>query len=227
MINVGYVITNGSKFIRMDQKNKVDSTKSFQQAKVFESRIKAVNFASCMPSSFRNAGYEVVSADFFVESQTEEDCLQQVQEHDNIQLKEINEEFLDMDYLLANVQVFEEFIREFQNQKFLIEREQTRMDRMILDLEHAAEICELDVRRGYMLYKMLHKARKRRRACKDAALICAELMTHVDQSILSGHNTKMIESFYDRKYRPREIPDLFDIFNGKKTQERELEEEPD
>ena len=166
----------------MNSRNKVDSTRCFQDAKIFESATKAGNFAACLPGIFRNAGYEVVNADVFIEAQTEEECGHPQEHEEDSKPLEINEEFLDLEYLLANVQVFEEFIKEFKEQRPLLEKEQIRMERAIMDLEHAAELCELDVRRGYMLYKMLHKARKRRRACKDAVTIIAELENRVDKT---------------------------------------------
>lgn len=214
---MGYVITNGSKFIRTNSKNRVDSTKCFQDAKIFESATKASNFATCLPGIFRNAGYEVVNANVFIEAQTEEECVQPQECEGEPKTIEINEEFLDLEYLLANVQVFEEFIKEFKEQRPLLEKEQIRMERVIMDLEHAAELCELDVRRGYMLYKMLHKARKRRRACKDAVTIIAELETRIDKTMFRGDNTRMIEGFFNRKYSPREIENVFAIFDCKKA----------
>lgn len=221
---MGYVITNGSKFIRMNSKNRVDSTRCFQDAKIFESATKAGNFATCLPGIFRNAGYEVVNADVFIEAQTEDECARP-QEYEEVEKPlEINEEFLDLEYLLANVQVFEEFIRDFKAQKDLITKEQARMERVIVDLEHVAELCELDVRRGYMLYKMLHKARKRRRSCKDAATIISILESHVDHTVLNGDNTKMIEGLFHRQYAPRELEDIFDIFSHQKCSTTDLED---
>lgn len=201
----------------MNSRNKVDSTRCFQDAKIFESATKAGNFAACLPGIFRNAGYEVVNADVFIEAQTEEECGHPQEHEEDSKPLEINEEFLDLEYLLANVQVFEEFIKEFKEQRPLLEKEQIRMERAIMDLEHAAELCELDVRRGYMLYKMLHKARKRRRACKDAVTIIAELENRVDKTMFRGDNTRMIEGFFNRQYTPREIENVFEIFDCKKA----------
>lgn len=219
--NLGYVITNGSKFIRMNSKNRVDSTRSFQDARVFDSLTKANNFAACLPSLFRNTGYEVVNADVFIEAQTEDDCVEHQDEQKQSQPMEINEELLDLEYLLANVEVFEDFIIECKAQKPLIEKEQHKMERVIMDLEHAAELCELDVRRGYMLYKMLHQARKRRRACKDAVTIIAELEGRIDRSMLHKDNTAMIDGFFHRQYTPREIDNIFEIFDSKKANAQE------
>lgn len=201
----------------MNSRNKVDSTRCFQDAKIFESVTKAGNFAACLPGIFRNAGYEVVNADVFIEAQTEEECEHPQEHEEDPKPLAINEELLDLEYLLANVQVFEEFIRDFKAQKDLIIKEQVRMERIIVDLEHVAELCELDVRRGYMLYKMLHKARKRRRACKDAATIISILESHVDNTVLNGDNTKMIEGLFHRQYTPREIENVFDLFDCKKA----------
>lgn len=218
---MGYVITNGSKFIRMNNKNRVDSTRSFQDARVFDSPAKANNFAACLPSLFRNAGYEVVNTDVFIEEPVKEDRAARTEAVKKPQPMEINEELLDLEYLLANVEVFEDFIIECKKQKPLIEKEQHKMERVIMDLEHAAELCELDVRRGYMLYKMLHQARKRRRCCKDAVTIIAELEGRVDRSMSHKENTAMIEGFFHRQYTPREISDIFEIFDSKKSTQQE------
>ena len=216
---MGYVITNGSKFIRVDNRNRVDTTKNFQDAKIFDSRVKANNFVCCLPGLYRNAGYEVVSDDLFLEDDLmqkcncDTSCEQKAISQPTVSPETINEEFLDIEFLLANVKVFEEFIRDFKEQKDLITKEQARMERVIVDLEHAAELCELDARRGYLLYKMLHDARKRRRACKDAATIISILESHVDHTILKGDNTKMIEGLLHRQYTPREIQNVFEIFS--------------
>lgn len=222
---MSYVITNGSKFISMNSQNRVDTTRDIYSAKFFDSILKANNFMACIPKALRSAGYEVVDDQLFLEEASEqpETACEQQQTKNPIKREtvEINEEYLDLDYLYANVQVFEEFIHDFQEQKDALIAEQRRMEGRIIDLEHAAELCELDVRRGYLLYKMLHDARKRRRACKDALLVWGELEQHIDRSIMRGNNTKTVNGLYHREYTPREIDNLFEIFDGKAKTSKE------
>lgn len=228
---MGYAITNGSKFICVDARNRVDSTKNIHSAKNFDTYIKANNFAACLPALYRNAGYEVVNDDVFLDSQCEQDIERdgntQVDDDDRRgpSIPDINEEYLDLDFLLANVQVFEEFMRDFQRQKRAIELEHARMDRVITDLVHAAELYDLDARRGYMLYKMLREARRRRRACKDAEFVLCLLDDHVDDAILNCENTRAIEGLYHRQYRPREIKNLEEIFQSKNIRSSKQPEE--
>lgn len=224
---MGYVITNGSKFICVDARNKVDSTKNVHSAKLFDTWIKANNFFSCMPPLYRNAGYDIVE-DTVVLEEDEEQFQKQggdIKEHTKRDLPKINEEYLDLDFLLANVQVFEEFMRDLKAQKRAIEIEHARMDRVISDLVHAAELYDLDARRGYMLYKMLKDARRRRRACKDAEFVICLMDDHIDASILNCENTRSIEGLYHRQYRPREIKNLEELFQGRGTQQTEEEDD--
>lgn len=188
---MGYVITNGSKFICVDARNKVDSTKNVHSAKLFDTWIKANNFFSCMPPLYRNAGYDIVEDTVVLE---EEEQFQKqggdIKEHTKRDLPKINEEYLDLDFLLANVQVFEEFMRDLKSQKRAIEIEHAKMDRVISDLVHAAEIYDL-----------------------------------VDASILNCENTRSIEGLYHRQYRPREIKNLEELFQGRVMQQTEEEDD--
>ena len=81
----------------MNSRNKVDSTRCFQDAKIFESATKAGNFAACLPGIFRNAGYEVVNAAVFIEAQTEDECVRSHECEEEPKPLEINEEFLDIE----------------------------------------------------------------------------------------------------------------------------------
>ena len=69
---MGYVITNGSKFICVDARNKIDSTKNVHSAKLFDTWIKANNFFSCMPPLYRNAGYDIVEDTVVLEGEYEQ-----------------------------------------------------------------------------------------------------------------------------------------------------------
>lgn len=226
---MGYVITNGSKFICVDARNKIDSTKNVHSAKLFDTWIKANNFFSCMPPLYRNSGYDIVEDTVVLDGEYEQ---LQAQDSDTKERKtrdipEINDEYLDLDFLLANVQVFEEFMHELHSQKRAIEIEHAKMDRVISDLVHAAELYDLDARRGYMLYKMLKEARRRRRACKDAEFVLCLMDDHVDASILNCENTRSIEGLYHRQYRPREIKNLEELFQGRGIQQTEEEDDED
>ena len=73
---------------------------------------------------------------------------------------------LSAEFYLQQLKDFREFIQTIHSQREVLVNAQKKAK--LEDIEHAAELYNLDASHGYQLYKMLHDARVRRRKCKNA-----------------------------------------------------------
>jgi len=99
-------------------------------------------------------------------------------------------------------------IKELELEYDAIDKGVADVDKEILDIYHFIEFNDLDVVRGYKIYKELQTTLRKRRDLKDAQAITSELR-NTDLSIINASLDLSLETFENRGYRPRARQDLF------------------
>lgn len=98
-----------------------------------------------------------------------------------------------------------------KRKKYLIS-ELSEVDKNICDILHCAEFYQLDVFRGYKLYKILHETRIARREIKNELESINSILGHKINSKDIDNADKSIYGIYNNKsYAPRVVDDLFDL----------------
>jgi len=215
---MSWIITNGSLYIRTGSDNRPTTTKSKEDARKFDTRVKAENVCVCLPGAYRNLG-------FFVSAEEKEVTLdegldgripyrvaaQPVGKPELVkEANQLDTNYLDLNYVFEEVQRFETFVRKFEEQEQEIKQQQLHAEARIFDIMHAAELNSLNACEGFKLYKLLHEARVQRRQCKDALMALALLRESINGNISAGKITDTIAHFPQRTFAPRALPELFE-----------------
>ena len=214
---MAFVITNGSLYIKVGSDNRVVTTKNLDSARVFDNKVKAQNVCVCLPTTYKNLGFYVAETDFTREPDVGDDgriayAIRQTPTEDTTLTKpadNLDELFLDMNYILGEIKRFEEFVRAFRAQEVALRQQQLYTEAQIFDIEHAAEFTKLNAVQGFKLYRLLRDARVQRRQCKDALAVLALLKDSVTDTIASSRISQEIKHMPHRSFVPRALPELF------------------
>lgn len=188
-------------FIITDDKNyyltnRMTVTKSLNNAGVWKTQNKALNYLQNAPSEIRNK-YCFKVAPLSVEGDLDFD-----------KYEAIIDEFRD-----SLLKIESTYLNSSSRCDFLNKRLQ-ELDMQVVDLEHAIELNDLNVVAGYNLYKRLKGVLIERRKCKDELGKARSIKGHL--SPLSASSIlKSLEGLDSREYSPRVLTDLFD--NGKEN----------
>jgi hypothetical protein len=105
----------------------------------------------------------------------------------------------------------EEYIKDLQSYMKTIDDQLSVINMEIIDIEHAAEFYDLDLFKGWKLYKMLQNARKRRRKLKDERLKIDYILSRNFVDCTNNAISNYIKSLENRKYEPRVLKELFNL----------------
>lgn len=201
-----WIITNGKVYIAKGAANTVHTTSSQDSALRFQDRKKVDNFCSNLPKSFKNLCFypQPVQA-----AETTEVAPAPVVIAEPNKIAVLNEDILDADAFVSKIQDFQQFLRVVKEQRPLLAEAQKKVEREIIDIEHAAEFNTYNAAQGYMLFRRLRDARLRRRQYKDAQVRIDILMDCDPMSVASSNAVQRIRGMENRKYTPLECPELF------------------
>lgn len=129
----------------------------------------------------------------------------------------------DVDFVIKDeILNFVEFYRKVTKQKQYLSERHSRLDQEQEDLLHAIEFRRENAPGGYILYKQLHDLRVERRQCKNDLQYISILEEAMKGVNVIGMKQK-IDSFDNKKYKPRVRKDLFE--GDEKGQQKGVEEE--
>jgi len=185
-----YMITDGINYIAVSSSGSV-ATDDFTLAQHF-SFLKANNFVKALPIVLRDYQWRVeplsVSADGSA----------------------FTNPFGDDSYSISDkVDELSDFSKKLiEYEKYLL-AELSKTDLAIVDIEHAAEFQNLNVVKGYKLYKLLQEKRIRRRHIKNEIEGTRIVMSNKMTAYASDAISKSIAKLDEKKYAPRVLKELF------------------
>ena len=189
-----YVITDGKLYI--SSKSGIHTVDKINDASKFE-LDKAHNVIKSIPKSLKRIGWKI--------EELTEDTIKA-----NKQINNDMDEFKGLtDNILEKMMDFESYITNLKKYLVALDDELERIRLEIIDIEHAAEFYDLDLYKGWKVYKMLQDARKRRRKCKDEKAKIEYILRSNFVDCTNSAITKYIKSLEDRQYTPRVLQELF------------------
>lgn len=226
---MAYIITNGTQFIG---KKCCRVVNDISKAIKFDNINTANNvFKSSISKENKKLGFKVQRFDLVVAAETKveksstdnTDNISDVNDANstivNMESKEISSN--ENTYVHVDIEHLKEVAKELEymfysirsNKPYLCE-EQSKVDRMISDIEHYIEFTNFNASDGYKLAKSIQDLRRYRRKIKDEIAIIDTIIKQ-NNNILTGHTYNTIEGLDNRQYTPRETPILFeDGVNG-------------
>lgn len=212
---MSYIITNGVNYIKMTADNRPTTTGNVKDARLFDDQVKAQNYCVCLPNTLKRFGFYVSEVETTTPPPPPPKRFENPIAYDTIQpAAELNEKALDIDYIVSEVKRFEDFVEFMRSQTDPIRRQFAYAEAQIFDIEHAAELSNLNVCQGFRVYKALHEARLLRRQCKDALDLISQIESVIGGGMITKNVSKHVDKMESRTFTPRAIPNLFDKIRG-------------
>ena len=220
---MAYVITNGSSYIRYLPNNSATTTTKKEQARVFQSEVRAQNSCVCLPNVYRKMGFYVT--ELYQDDQKEIEMavaetpkMQNPQatsdtEH-SMEAYTVSEDLLDFNHLIEEISRFEDLVISLTAAKPHIFELLKSTELEILDIEHIAEFGVLNAPKAYKVYKKLHDARRLRRKCKDCLTAIGHLNSLYGEPVINKQVSKALAGMTTRKYEPRILSDFYEEICG-------------
>lgn len=185
-------------YIYFNNNCKASVTTAKNKASMFD-KDKANNLVKNLPRTLRIRDWNVVSDE--EESDLCDGDLKDVceEEYDDKFISSIQEKICDL----------ENFVIKAYSQRKAVLSVLNVTEAEIQDIEHAIEFYDLNACQGFMIYKKLQDARKKRRECKDAIIILDKFLSCDCTDFLNHANSDVINNMKNRKYEPRICPELF------------------
>lgn len=201
-----FVITNGDYYIAQVS-NGLKPVKTIEDAIQFDKKNKANNFASSMPRTFKNLGYNIKE---ITVQKTE------VPRISDISHKKI---FASVDNVTNNGEIqeiknrvsdFEKFLEKLKAQKQECYNRVGVCDKKLVDIMHKAEFYNLNAADGYEVYRQLRDVRRERRIAKNKiAAINAIFEDNNFDGILTQKTSGRISGLENQMYSVRELDEIF------------------
>ncbi len=198
----GYVLTNQARdrYIYFDDNRRLAVTSSIGQAEVFFDSAKAYRVLdNQMPKSKRGAWY-VVS--------TEQQTIAESKNKFRADLDfSDTDEIFDWDTIVENIAGS---YREILDYRDFLQKEQSKVELELCDIEHAIEFYSLNACDGYKMYKLFHDCRVKRRGIKNDLRRINSILGMSYEQIASGGIDKAFEEVQTQTYHPRILYELFE-----------------
>lgn len=209
-----YVITDGRNYI--SSKGGIKSVGSFENAGKWEFE-KAKSIKNSIPKTLKFFNWECVLVDNY-----KIDNCKNTKENKNNSISDENlkvnmSTFEENKNLTANIYErmldWENYLKQLKEYNKQLKEEYRRLKLEKIDIEHAAEFYDLNMYKGWKLYKCLQDYRKRRRFIKDEILKIEYILDSNFQDCTNNSITNYINSLENRKYRPRTkiLEEFFEI----------------
>lgn len=190
-----YIITDGKLYI--SAKGGIHTEQGLKDATKFE-LDKANNVLNSIPKFLRRSEWKV------------EPFIDENVEKVNKQIDKSMEEYKGLtDNIFDKMMDVETYVTNLKKYLVVLDAELDRIRLEIIDIEHAAEFFDLDLYKGWKLYKMLQDARKRRRKFKDEKAKIEYILRSNFVDCTNSAITNYIKSLDDRQYSPRVLQELF------------------
>lgn len=190
-----YVITNGCHYI--STKGKIHTVNSIKKADKFDLE-KANNLMKSIPNKLKIFEWKIVS------------------EESNIDKTERINENIDTskyegltDNILERMLDWEDYIKQLKEYLSILDIKLSNVDLEISDIEHCAENYDLDMFKGWKLYKMLQDARRRRRVIKQDRIKIDYILNRNFVDCTNSAISNYIKGLDNWTYTPRVLQELF------------------
>ncbi|MCD7784682.1 MAG: hypothetical protein LUH18_03755 [Oscillospiraceae bacterium] len=198
----GYVLTNRNRdrYIYFDDNRRMAVTHSIGQAVVFFDSEKAYRVLdNQMPKKKRDEWYVVAT-----EMQTAAESGSKFRA--DLDLPDTDDSF-DWDTIVDNIAGS---YREILDYKDFLQKEQSKVELELCDIEHAIEFYSLNACDGYKMYKLFHDCRVRRREIKNDLRRINSILGMTYEQIAAGGIEKAFDEVDAQTYHPRVLPELFE-----------------
>lgn len=197
---MGFVIKSGEGFVAYDGRA-YSRCKQKSFAKVFPTRQKAVEVArNCLCAQLK-IGASVIDLDDDTEIEVHPKRKMSKNLNNNTDINALN---------LANTVIeFHKTISGLLDRYNILLDELPVIDRKISDVQHLIELHkDFNVPDGYAMYKVLRGLLRERRKIKDELFIIMKIKD-IDIQKEYEEATKFLFTYENKKYAPRELPELF------------------
>lgn len=186
-----YVITDGIRYIGVDSDTKENIiVESFKKAvKLKFNQINAI-YNKIVDDLLKDGEWKLIST-IEVKTDLSDAAI-------DVNVDEIMES-LEIDFNL------------FVKRKKVLELELLEIEREITDIYHAMGFYNLDVAKGYKIYKMMQERLIHRRQNKDGTLKIDYILTGGIKGLTNKQTRKHFESLENRHYQPRALNELFGV----------------
>lgn len=195
-----FVITDGKRYI--STKGGIKSVASIRNATKM-TKLKAENVLKSMPNTLKMFNWSVVSVADLIDK--EDINVNPAIEQHMVEFKGLTDNILDK---MLDVETYVSNLKKYLT---VLDSELDRIYLEIIDIEHAAEFYDLDMYKGWKLYKMLQDARLRRRKYKDEKAKIEYILKSNFVDCTNNAITNYIKSMNNRQYSPRVLKELFNV----------------
>lgn len=196
-----YVITDGTRFIYKNYKNKYVPISSEAMADVYNKKQAETIYKNRLPKALKRVFY-VKCID---ESRSD---VKQVDSQKTYNIEETCE-IPNITQWLDKIDTLNGLIQEATKRKQELINSLTTIDRELSDIIHYIEFCNLNAAQGYSAYKMIRERRIKRRVIKNElsvinVILDKESLDHIEDKI-----EKTVNGLKNHVYEPRVLTELF------------------
>ncbi|MCD7732869.1 MAG: hypothetical protein LUH56_05460 [Oscillospiraceae bacterium] len=205
----GFVLANQTRdrYIYFDDNRRMSVTTDINQAEVFFESVKAYNVLDNQMPKKRRDAWIVIEKEPQPPKEPEPAATSKPQRfRADLDFSQGGEVF-DWDTLVDNITGSYRGIFDY---KEFLQKELTKVEAELCDIEHAIEFFNYNASDGYKMYKMLHDCRVRRRGIKDDLRKANAILGMSYEQIVSGEIDKTFDEVENQTYEPRILPELFE-----------------
>lgn len=203
-MRMAFVITDGNSYITFDKNNFQTTTSRLNEAKVFEDEVRANNNLKCIRKQLQKFNWKIVSMEELVESSKNNKTSNETKK------QPFEDVDLNLDNLVEDIKNIHNTVKHLIVNKDIYEKNLTKINKEICDIEHYAEFEKLDACKGFKVYQMLRDARLRRRNIKDKLKIIEIFSDDKIENTNFEDKISKLEDMQNRIYSPRVLDKLFD-----------------
>lgn len=202
-----YVITDGSRFIYKNHKNKYVPIGNEALADKFSKKQADGVLNNSLPKALKSV--------FYVQKVDEEELKKK-------QIKQVNEKDLENNtekvMLSENIQIWLDklsslngLVKEASVRKEVLEKQLKNLEDEKIDIEHYIEFSSLNAAQGCNASKELKQCRIKRRHVKNEIFVLDMILKHDMSDSVIEEIIEKVQSMDKRTYKPRVRTDLFDL----------------
>ena len=190
-----------SSFITQSQQGKFSLTTNKQNAKVFDSRDKAINVVHSAPKLWRDRFIEIES--FIVDDPP-------VVAEAITDIKEQTYNQIDKTVFNNTLNTLSQMLNDMESNHDYLLNQLSEIDKEICDLMHYIEFYSFSASDGYKLARKIKECRLKRRDIKNQLDELQILKSHSITNIASGKVQAALDKLDHQTYQPRVLNSLFE-----------------
>lgn len=202
-----YVITDGSRFIYKNHKNKYVPIANEVMADKFSKKQADGVYNNSLPKALKSV--------FYVQK-IDEDVLKkrQIKQVNKSDLENNTEKVMlseDIQLWLDKLSNLNGLVKEASVRKEVLTKQLKDLEDEKIDIEHYIEFSSLNAAQGYKASKELQQCRIKRRHVKNEIFVLEMILKHNMSDSVIDEIIEKVQSMDKRTYKPRVRTDLFDL----------------